>query len=77
MTEPIRHLLERTAREGHVTYAALMSRSKTKAVARARHRAMALLRNSTEMSYPEIARVFGRDHTTVMYGVARYERGLR
>jgi chromosomal replication initiator protein len=39
---------------------------------KARHEAMWLIREATELSFPEIGRLFrGRDHTTVIAGVRR------
>ncbi len=40
--------------------------SRTKDLTMARHVAMYLVRLLTELSYPEIGRYFGRDHTTCM-----------
>ena len=47
----------------------LQSESRTKRVADARQLAYFLMREHTEMSYPDIALVFNRDHATVMKGV--------
>lgn len=41
-----------------------------------RHAVMGLARNLTPHSFPKIARALGRDHTTVMKGVARHEARL-
>lgn len=43
----------------------------TPRVALARHAAIAALYSRYETSYSELGRLFGRDHTTVMYAVAR------
>lgn len=44
-------------------------------IARARHEAQWLLREATEMSLPEIGRLFyGRDHTTVLSAVRKIQR---
>ena len=42
-------------------------------VVRARHAVFWAVAEATEMSYPEIGRRIGRDHTTVLYGVQRAE----
>ena len=48
----------------------LLSRQKTRGVARPRQIAMALAKDFTRHSLPEIGNFFGgRDHTTVLYGV--------
>ena len=54
----------------------LKGKSRRKAVTRPRNLAMYLCRRHTEASYAAIGKVFGRDHTTVMYGVDKVERGL-
>lgn len=68
-----RPTLERIAREEGVTIGAILGLSRYPRVVKARHRAMAVIRWSTEWSYPEIGRLFNRDHTTVMAGVEKYE----
>lgn len=54
--------------EGGITYERLMSRDRLPEVIRVRHRLFYEFREMG-MSYPEIGRLFGRDHTTVLYGV--------
>ncbi len=50
----------------------LLGRSRTRPLVIARHVAMYILRQQTDLSYPEIAKVFGgRDHTTVMHAVRK------
>jgi len=43
-------------------------------VARARMIAMFLLRNCSNLSFPEIGRIVGRDHSTVIHGVNQVTR---
>lgn len=47
---------------------------RTKAVAEARQCVYLVARRCTRLSYPEIAKAVGRDHTTVMSGVKTAER---
>jgi chromosomal replication initiation ATPase DnaA len=51
-------------------------RRRTLSVARARHELWWRIRNhpNREYSYLEIAHLFGRDHTTVMHGIAAHLR---
>lgn len=49
-----------------VTKADLISKSRVKEVAQARHVAIYLIRTITEMSLPAIGKLFNRDHTTVL-----------
>ena len=50
---------------------------RTKEVAAARHKAIYLVRTITEMSLPNIGKIFNRDHTTVMSSVETIEKRLR
>ncbi len=54
----------------------LRSRNKTKNTSEARHVAMYLIRKLTNLSYPDIANVFGVNHTTVIYALRRVEKDL-
>jgi chromosomal replication initiation ATPase DnaA len=51
----------------------VMGRSRYKRVCLARKEAYVMLRQE-RLSYLTIARMFGRDHTTVVDGVQRYRR---
>lgn len=42
-----------------------------------RHTAMLLVRERTMASYPELAEIFDRDHTTVMNGVRQAQTAMR
>lgn len=63
------------ARRG-VTRQELCGRTRTQAVAEARHELWWLIRNHPERrySYPEIARIVDRDSTTVLNGIAAHQR---
>ena len=54
-----------------VTKAGLFSGSRLRKFAYARFCAFNICRQITDLSYPQIANVFGRDHTTVMSGAHR------
>jgi len=51
----------------------VMSRNRTPAVANARALAMYVSRGATSLSYPELGRLFRRDHSTVVAAVQRVE----
>lgn len=52
----------------------LMSKKRARYIARPRQMAMALIRELTRDSFPEIGQVFGgRDHTTVMHACEKIE----
>lgn len=55
----------------------LRSTQKTKGTAEARQVAMYLIRKMTNLSLPDIAKEFGKNHTTVLYAVKRVEEELR
>jgi chromosomal replication initiator protein len=52
---------------------ALKSRLRSQTVVNARHVAIYLVRTRLGNSYPEIGRVFGRDHSTVLMAVRKIE----
>lgn len=54
----------------------MLSRCREPEVDRARRHAMAVIRWSTNWSFPAIGKIFERDHTTVMIAVRRYEAEL-
>ena len=54
----------------------LRSNRKNKGTAEARQVAMYLIRKLTNLSFPDIAKEFGKTHTTVMYAVRRVEEEL-
>ena len=54
----------------------LRSNRKNKGTAEARQIAMYLIRKLTNLSFPDIAKEFGKTHTTVMYAVRRVEEEL-
>ena len=54
----------------------LRSTQKTKGTAEARQIAMYLIRKMTNLSLPDIAKEFGKNHTTVLYAIRRVEEEL-
>lgn len=69
-----RHMIIAQVCDRHgVAVEEVMGRSRFKRVCTARKEAYAMLREE-RLSYPAIGRMFGRDHTTVVDGVQRYER---
>ena len=67
-------LLDRVCQARGVTREEVCGRCRTKNVARARHELWWELRRHPGMSYGEIARLFDRNHSTVMTGVRAVER---
>lgn len=54
----------------------MLGRKRTARSTRARHRLWATVRASSDFSLPELARMFGRDHTTILYGIRKHEAAL-
>lgn len=59
----------RVAQAFGVSATDLMSNKRQKHIAIARHAAFLLLRQQSYLSLAAIGELFGRDHTTVLYGV--------
>ena len=55
----------------------LVGSRRTKEIAAARHKAIYLVRTITEMSLPNIGKIFNRDHTTVLSSIESVEKKLR
>lgn len=61
------------AQANGLTLAELRSRNRAQRIARPRHEAMAKIHQTGRYTLTQIARFFGMDHTTVLYGVRQYE----
>jgi chromosomal replication initiator protein len=71
-------IIEITAEFFNTTTAELLGQSRRRPIANARQVAMYIVRELTELSYPEIGREFGdRDHTTVIHAVQRIQRAMQ
>ncbi len=66
-------IIRRTAACYGLSAADLLGRARTKMIARARKEAMTAI-YEFGFSYPEVGRMFGRDHTTVIYAVKGKKR---
>jgi len=69
-------LVDEVCKRRGVTLDEVCGRARSQAVSRARHEVWWRLRHhpDREYSYPEIAQIFARDHTTIMAGISAYER---
>ena len=71
-----RQVQEAVAARLELSVDAILSPSRTAALARARQLAMYLTRELTDLSLPAIAEAFNRrDHTTVLHAIRKVERG--
>lgn len=62
----INRIIEAVANYYGVSVESIKSKSKTDAVANARHAAIYIIRKMTDKSYKEIGQIFSRDHSTAM-----------
>lgn len=67
-----REILNEVAEKHDVCPREMLSASKADPVAVARFECWFRMREETTYSYSQIGRFFGRDHTTVLHGVARW-----
>jgi chromosomal replication initiator protein len=69
-------ILEAVALETPITIPEILGRGRDRPRAQARWMVFTLLRQQLGYSYPRIAQMMGRDHTTVLHGVENLERHL-
>jgi chromosomal replication initiator protein len=67
-------ILAETARYFGLRREDLVSKSRSRPLTTARHVAMYLLRELTQLSLVKIGELFDRDHTTVMHGIQKVEK---
>src|SRR6185436_20333797 len=70
-------VIEAVCRRTGATPSELRGRSRNRQIAYARHLAMYLLRQDAEKAVADIARLFDRDHSTVLGGIDRIAKELR
>jgi chromosomal replication initiation ATPase DnaA len=71
---PCHFIIEEVAAAHGLTSEQIMGTRRHGALARARQEAYYRCVMETNYSYPKIARVFDRDHTTIMYGANKYAK---
>ena len=71
---PAEVILAETARYFGLRREDLVSKSRSRPLTTARHVAMYLLRELTQLSLVKIGELFDRDHTTVMHGIQKVEK---
>jgi chromosomal replication initiator protein len=79
---PIDHspdaILDAVAREFNITISELKGPRRTRRISVPRQMAMYLLRDLSQLSFPQIGEFLGgRDHTTVMHGASKIEKNLQ
>ena len=73
----IEKILSTVSTKYNVSIEDLKGRRRTKDIAKARHIAIYLIKQMTDIPLTNIARVFERDHTTIMSSVEVIEREIR
>lgn len=78
MIDP-KHIIKYTEKAYFIPSGSILNSDRTRTVAEARAVAMYLTKKFTTFSYPEVSRVFARDHSTVIYNckkiVKKMEKG--
>ena len=76
-TTPVEEIQQRVAEEFGISRAELVGSSRARTPLRARQVAVLLTRETTDLSLPQIGRLYGdRDHTTILNSLRRAERGV-
>ena len=73
----IERIIEEVARTFEVTAADIKSPKRAAQISQARQVAMYVVREVTNLSYEEIGKEFGRDHSTAIYAVQQVERNMK
>lgn len=73
----IKEIVEEVAEKSGVTVLDILSHRRSQKVIHARHEVFWLARGRTKASLPQIGRVLGFDHTTVLHGIRCHEARMR
>ncbi len=66
-------IINTVSRKYGIEIDALLGKKKTKDIVSARHVAVYLIRKMTDLSLPDIGKVFNRDHSTIMHSVDKIQ----
>ncbi|MBQ8447561.1 MAG: chromosomal replication initiator protein DnaA [Clostridia bacterium] len=69
-------IISEISKKYHITPEEIKGKKRTKDVAMARHVAVYVIRKATDMSLQSIAKIFGRDHTTMMSSIDVVENDM-
>lgn len=71
-------VIQEVAKFFNLTASDLTGKRKTSEISQARHTAMYVLRETTQLSYPDIGNAFGgKDHTSVLYATRQVEQHMQ
>lgn len=74
MKDRVLTVVESVASKYDIPMGVVLGDSRTATASRARHECWYLLRRDTNWSYPQIAKFFNRDHTTIIEGVRQHKK---
>jgi len=74
MKPSIRTICETVGNYYEVTLDEILSKDRHRSIVEARQVAMWIARKTQALSYPELGREFGRDHSTVMQAIRKVDR---
>ena len=69
-------ILEKVSQKYGISVEDIKGRKRTKEIALVRHRSIYIIRKLTDLSFPAIGKLFGRDHTTIMASLDTVEREM-
>lgn len=72
-----KRIIDKTCKFYNISKDDILSKSRTKDINHARQVACYLMKYEIKMSFPQIGKIFGRDHTTIMNAVSKIEKGLK
>ena len=73
----VEKILSHTSKKYGISVEDLKSKKKTDSIASARHVAIYIIRSLTDLSYKDIGKVFGRDHSTIISSVNKIDINIR
>lgn len=72
----IREVIEEVAQRHDIPVGLIYAQDRRKAISTVRHEAYYLVHRDFGLSYPEVGRIFDRDHTTILHGVRKHEKRM-
>ena len=73
----IERILNVVCRHYGITEESIKSKNRTDTIANARHTAIYIIRELTSLTYSEVGKIFGRNHTTVIASINKVSTNLR
>jgi len=77
ITITVDKILDKVSKKYGIPIDEIKGRKRTKEIAIARHVAVYIMRNVTDMSLPSIGKIFSRDHTTIIASIEAIEKEIK